>query len=232
MCEFVAKREAGHKPFCDWDNKKKDRVYARLASIINTRIRHGFAVAVPKAPFDRYVFEEFKDGCAADHYTWAIRNILILLSDWRQKYQIGKPMQYVFHYGSLSQNRIKQIWESESKKNSPLAGLRFGMVPEGIMFQDEALFKPLQAADILAWQIQNQMRRTVMVGIPTHARRAHDGLRVLVENRPVSVAYFGTDQLRKLFDDAKLYKQEHGQWPWERSPFRDSIAMGKPGTVY
>jgi hypothetical protein len=48
MCEFVAKREAGHKPFCDWDNTKKDRVYKKLASIINTRIRRGFAVYAAK----------------------------------------------------------------------------------------------------------------------------------------------------------------------------------------
>jgi len=38
MSEFVAKREAGRKPYCDWDNARKDRVYARLASIINHSI--------------------------------------------------------------------------------------------------------------------------------------------------------------------------------------------------
>ena len=43
MCEFMAKPEAGHKPFCDWDNIKKDRVYKKMASIINTRISRGFA---------------------------------------------------------------------------------------------------------------------------------------------------------------------------------------------
>lgn len=37
MAEFVAKPEMGHEPFCHWDNRKKDRVYAKLASIINTR---------------------------------------------------------------------------------------------------------------------------------------------------------------------------------------------------
>jgi hypothetical protein len=38
MCEFMAKPEAGHKPYCDWENAKKDRVYQKLASIIDTRI--------------------------------------------------------------------------------------------------------------------------------------------------------------------------------------------------
>src|ERR1022692_3051925 len=52
MAEFVAKPEAGHKPFCDWDNAKKDRVYGKLASIINTRVLKGFGIAIPKAAFD------------------------------------------------------------------------------------------------------------------------------------------------------------------------------------
>src|SRR5262249_20109220 len=45
MAEFVAKPEMGHKPFCDWDNTKRTRVYRRLASIINCRVRKGFAIA-------------------------------------------------------------------------------------------------------------------------------------------------------------------------------------------
>jgi hypothetical protein len=231
MCEFVAKKEAGHTPFCDWDNQKKDRVYNKLASIINTRIRCGFAVAVPKAPFDRYVFQEFKDGFASDHYTWAVRSILSFISDWREKANVRSPMQYVFHHGSLSEDRIRQIWKDESKKNSALADFRFGMVPEGIMFRDEGLFKPLQAADILGWQIQNQMRRTVMMGLPT-STAAHPGLRVLLGNRSVNVAYYGTQQLEKLFADAKLYQQKHGKWPWEDIPFRDRAVLGKAGSVY
>src|ERR1700722_7871955 len=50
MAEFVANPDAGHKPFCEWDNPKKERVYGKLASIINTRVRKGFAIAVPKKP--------------------------------------------------------------------------------------------------------------------------------------------------------------------------------------
>ena len=232
MCEFMAKPEAGHKPFCDWDNVKKDRVYRKLASIINTRISRGFAIAVPKAPFDRFVFQEFKDGFAADHYTWAIRAMLDVISDWRAGNQIYDPMQYIFHHGSLSQDRIEQIWKSESKLNSDLTAVRYGMSPDGIQFQDDALFKPLQAADIFAWQVQNHMRRSVMVGIPSSARKAHPNVRMTLENKLVSIAYFGTEQLEDVFSKAKLYKQNHGKWPWEDIPFRNRAKLGKAGRVY
>jgi hypothetical protein len=231
MCEFVAKKEAGHKPFCDWDNAKKNRVYSKLASIINTRVRRGFAIAVPKASFDRYVFQEFKDGYAADHYTWAVRSILCLIADWRQKLGIAEPMQFVFHRGSLGQDQINRIWQLEAKKNTALPELRFGIASEGVLFEDGAVFKPLQAADILAWQIQNHMRRTVMVGKPTYFRAGHEGLVTLLKGRPVDAMFYSTEQLRKVFDNAKLYKQEHGDWPWEKARFRESAVLGKAGTV-
>ena len=48
-------------------------------SIIKTSIRCGFAVAVRRASFDRHVFREFKDSCAADHYTWAARSIYLYI---------------------------------------------------------------------------------------------------------------------------------------------------------
>ena len=222
MCEFMAKPEAGHKPFCDWDNIQKDRVYKKLASIINTRISRGFAIAVPKAPFDRFVFQEFKDGFAADHYTWAIRTMLDVISDWRAGNQIYDPMQYIFHHGSLSQDRIEQIWKSESKLNSDLTAVRYGMSPDGIQFQDDALFKPLQAADIFAWQVQNHMRRSVMVGIPSSARKAHPNVRMTLENKLVSIAYFGTEQLEDVFSKAKTLQTKPRQVALGRYPVPQS----------
>jgi len=232
MTEFMAKKDAGHKPYCDWDTTKKDRVYRKLASIINTRIKRGFAVAIPKAPFDQHVIPEFKDEYAADHYTWAIRNALCFISNWRQAGRFNTAMQYVFHHGSLSQPRISEIWKSESKKDSGIAQLRFGMVPTGIMFQDEELFQPLQAADILAWQVQNHMRRTVMKGVPVNSVKPHENARMTLGHPLVNVAYYGTEQIRKLFDDARAYKQIHGDWPWRRAPLRDTVELGQPGPVY
>lgn len=41
MTDFMASRERGVKPYCDWDQTKRDRFYYRLANIINTRVRGG-----------------------------------------------------------------------------------------------------------------------------------------------------------------------------------------------
>jgi hypothetical protein len=231
MAEFVAKRQAGHKPFCDWDNPKKERVYARLANIINTRVRKPFALAVPKIAFDRYVFPEFKEQYAGDHYTWAAKATIGLLENWRLTRGITSPMQYVFDRGSRGQQQLQKIWDESLGRDG--AERRYGIVPNGVMFQDKAIFKPLQAADILAWQMQNHMRRTVMLGKnPDDHSLAHPGFIMLRKDRETDLGFFSTDQMKKVFDEAKFRKEQTGKWPWEPPFISGTLTMTKPGKVY
>jgi len=215
MAEFVAKPEMGHKPFCDWDTTKKTRVYNWLATIINTRVRKGFAHAVPKQPFDEHVFPEFR-GYAQNHYVWAVKFMIGLLEEWRRKYNVTSPMQYVFDRGSLGQEQLHQLWQEMERQ--PDAEQRYGIVPDGVMFQNKAVFKPLQAADILAWQAQNHMRRTIMVGHNVNDRRyLHPGFELLRRDRPLDLCFHTPEQMRSVFEKAKAFHSKAGIWPWEQS---------------
>ena len=119
MSHFVAKPDQGHKPFCDWNKEKKDRVYRKLAGTINLRIKQGLAVTVPKESFDQLADEEFKKDFAHDHYSWAVTTLLAYIEQWRKQYNITTPMQYVFDQGSecrktnsriLGQRNTSTIW--------------------------------------------------------------------------------------------------------------------------
>jgi hypothetical protein len=231
MADFVAKPESGHKPFCDWDVEKKTRVYNKLASIINTRVRKGFALAVPKNAFDMYVFPEFKEQYAADHYTWAVKAALGVLERWRRQYGITVPMQYVFDRGSRGERQIKSVWDESVLHEG--AEYKYGIVPSGVMFQDKTIFKPLQAADILAWQMQNHMRRTVLLGKSADDKNlVHPGFQKLRIDRPMDLGFFSTDQMRKVFDDAQASKRANGQWPWEPPFISGKVTPTAPGKVY
>jgi hypothetical protein len=84
------------------------------------------------------------------------------------------------------------------------------------MFQDKRYFKPLQAADILAWQAQNHMRRTVLIGRdPNDEKLVHHGYRVLRDKRPMATLFFSREQMKYAFDGAKDYHRHHGLWPWQ-----------------
>jgi hypothetical protein len=213
MAEFAAKPEMGHEPFCHWDVAKKTRVYRRLASIINTRVRKGFAVAVPKQPFDEYVFDEFRHF-AENHYVWAVKSVLAFIENWRQEFSVTVPMQYIFESGSLGQDQIERVWkECLLYKNSDK---RYGIVPDGVQFQNKRVFKPLQAADILAWQVQNNMRRTVMIGRDPNDRSVeHEGFRMLKDGRPMELLFYSREQVKQAFENTKASYRENGVWPWE-----------------
>jgi hypothetical protein len=213
MAEFVAKPEMGHEPFCHWDNDKKLRVYAKLASIINARVYKGFAIAVLKKPFDECVFDEFKQY-AENHYVWAAKSVMGLLDKWRQRYSISGPMQYVFESGSLGQHQLESIWDDILKR--PGSEEKYGLVKDGVQFQSKKLFKPLQAADILAWQMQNHMRRTVLIGRDINDRRfLHEGFLALRKNRPMDLGFYSREQMQKAFTETKDFHSKNGVWPWE-----------------
>jgi Protein of unknown function (DUF3800) len=204
MAEYVAKRDAGHEPFCHWDNAKKDRVYARLASIINTRVRKGFGIAVPKEPYDRVAPKWFKDRFASDHYTYAVHCCISLLGKWKAKYSINSPVQYVFDQGS-PQRQIRAVWDVLAPY--PPTATKFGLHPEGWSFQDKKIFKPLQAADILAWQIRNHMRRVIASG-KDDVKDCHPGFRMLRQNRPVQIGWITEQQMKVNFARLEAHRDE------------------------
>ena len=162
MAEFVAKPDQGHKPFCDWSNTKKDHVYNRLADIVNDNKRIGIACAVPKEAYDA-IPEAIRDYHGHEHYTFAVRTCLRHIGDWREKSGITLPMRCVFDWQMANDEKRKEIGKIFAVMHETWEK-RFGIEPGGYSFEHKDKFKPLQAADILAWQMNNHMRKILPIG--------------------------------------------------------------------
>jgi hypothetical protein len=195
MAEFVAPREQGHKPFCDWENDKKQRVYSRVARAINENKRVGIACAVPKGVYDRcsdYIHEHY----GREHYTFAVNMILNQIVVWREKSLIALDAQYIFDWemnGSSKKGEIDAIWN----KMHPSWSEKLGTLGrDGYSFQHKDIFKPLQAADILAWQMRSHMERIFDQGYDT-LEDAHFGFRLLREDQEMDLGFFTEDQMGK-----------------------------------
>jgi len=153
-----------------------------------------------------------------------------LIEQWRKQFNISDPMRYVFESGSLGQKQLEQI--SIDCLRHQGASAKYGMHPGEVLFAGKNDFAALQAADILAWQVQNHMRRTVMVGgDPQDRRLAHQGFRLLRENRPMAIGFYSTDQTRKVFDDALDHRKRTGRWPWDPNPFVTTVKLGRSGSI-
>jgi hypothetical protein len=182
MAHFVAKRDQGHKPFCDWDNHKKSHVYGRLAKIVNENKRIGIAAAVPKATWNR-VPERMRQHFGREHYTFAVRMCMQRILDWRERSLITLPIQYVFDWEmkrSAKRVEIEKIMDIIAENED--AARAFGLERNGSSFQHKEVFKPLQAADILAWQMRCHMDKIFPLG-HDDVSLCHPGFRVLREDQ-------------------------------------------------
>jgi hypothetical protein len=211
MAEFVAPNKHGHKPWCDWDNQKKDRVYNRLAKIINENKRAGIACAVPKLSYGT-LRRETHEAYGYQHYTFAVRMCLSQVIEWRAKSLITLPMQYIFDWemhASPKRREIQVIFSTLHESWEP----HLGTGKDGCSFQHREEFRPLQAADVLAWQMNSHMRKIFPLG-QDDTNLCHPGFMTLRKDQEMNLGFFTEDQLRKFqeqFEQSEELRRKLGK---------------------
>ena len=184
------------------------------------------------APANRsrcYSIKEFREQYAGDHYTFAVKMVLGLVEEWRASNGILAPMLYVFDRGN-PEEQINEVWEK--CLDHPNAEQVYGIVPDGVQFQNKKLFKPLQAADVLAWQMQNHMRRTALIGRdPNDLSLMHEGFVRIRKKKSIDLGFFSTEQMRRMFERPVEFKQSRGIWPWEPNPLTARLRITIPGEI-
>lgn len=214
MSDFLAPPGQKKGPWCYWDNAKKDCVYARLANIINRNKRIGIAVAIPKAEWDEAP-EWLRAHYGYQHYTFAVRMCMTAIGKWRHGSAISLPMRYIFDFemaNSTKRQEIERIFDSVSTPhNQKVAGL-LGLEPMGYSFERKEIFKPLQAADILAWQMRSYMRKIWPLG-KEDVSLCHPGFKLLRENQEVDLGFFTREQMARFINDCEKWKDEGVPFP-------------------
>lgn len=212
MAEFVAPRSQNHKPWCDWDNSKKDRVYGRLATIINDNKRIGIAAAVPKAVYDK-VPQRIREHYGLEHYTFAVRMCLMKISEWRDKTPPLNtfPMQYIFDWETPGTPKLLEVSSTLGNVHEKLKPM-FGLDTGGFSFQHKGQFKPLQAADILAWQMNTYMPKIYPRGetLELAEKLLHPGFRLLRQDQEMDLGFFKEENMGAWVKRIEEYESEHG----------------------
>ena len=150
--EFMAnnhKSEFANKT--NWNESKKLRVMRRLRHIICTRTVQGFGITVDKKDYDDLAPQEFRNKFGNFHYTWAVRTVIGLIENWREKHNIREPFEYIFDRMSQGRHEIDQIFTVAEAHDDALH--RYGISKGCHSFRDKAVILPLQASDIAAWLV-------------------------------------------------------------------------------
>lgn len=202
MSDFMAPPAQGKKPWCDWDKPKKTHVYNRLATVINSNKRIGIAVAVPKAHWDA-VPERVHRHYGREHYTFAVRMCVNRIVNWRKRSMIGLPMRYTLDWEmqeTPKREEISRIFDLIGRPQNYRVADLLGLEPNGYGFEHKEEFKPLQAADILAWQMRAHMRKIWPLGHDDESL-CHPGFRLLREDQETDLGFFTKDQIEKFVED-------------------------------
>ena len=88
--EFVARNTKSD--FANWDDTKRNRVFARVRQISKKYGVKAVSIAVNKKDYEEVVPAEFRSHIGKHHYTWAIRQLISLIHGK----VIGPPREYVF----------------------------------------------------------------------------------------------------------------------------------------
>ncbi|MGB7554661.1 MAG: hypothetical protein WBM04_09815 [Candidatus Korobacteraceae bacterium] len=210
MADFLAPSEQQRKPWCEWDDTKKDHVYKRLANIVNENKRIGIAAAVPKSIWDSTP-EHIRQCYGREHYTFAVRYCILRIAEWRKKSLISLPVQYVFDWEmEKTPKRIEISKILDTMAEYPSVAQAIGLELGGYGFQHKEKFKPLQAADILAWQMRNHMRKIWPLG-HDDPELCHPGFRQLREDQEMNLVFFTEENIHKFVRDADALAKESGQ---------------------
>jgi hypothetical protein len=214
MADFMAPPGQKMKPWCDWDNAKKDHVYTRLGKIINRNKRIGIAVAIPKTHWDE-VPDWLRGHWGYQHYTVAVRMCLTAISKWRERTMITLPVRYIFDFEmrhSEKRREIERILDlALMPQNQEVAGM-LGLEPDGYSFERKGKHKPLKAADVLAWQMRSYMRKIWALG-KEDISFCHPGFRLLREDQEMDLGFFTKEQIETFVADQEKLKDAGVPFP-------------------
>jgi hypothetical protein len=82
--------------------------------------------------------------------------------------------------------------------------------PDGIVFQNKEFFRPLQAADILAWNMRSFMQDEISRGLPEAPGRIRPYFQVL-RKPPMRIGFMRDRDLEKAARDISEYEEREGK---------------------
>lgn len=155
-CMHMADFVGGHEEFTRWGQgftEQKSRVVKKITKILHKRVFNGFGIGVVQKDFNSLVPVALRTQGYENHYTYAIRRVLGMISDWRKTQRLESvPVHYIFDYMDPNNPCRLEIERVFNTLGTPEENFRlYGLEPGGYSFKSKTGLPPLQMADMFAW---------------------------------------------------------------------------------
>lgn len=165
----MAKFEARKKEYEGWSNEKRVRVLRRLHGIIKERVFVGFACSVNLSDYQEVIKTDELRAYFGNPHVFVTIACMKTIGAWADGQHFREPIAYVFESGSGHDAEVSRLFANAIRDENQRERYRVG----SFSIQDKRLILPLQAADILAyevtkvisWGIDNENMRPVRQSI-------------------------------------------------------------------
>lgn len=187
----MAKYEARKKEYEGWSNEKRVEVLKRLHRTIHRRILTGFAASVVVADYNEVMNPNIRRGYGEPH-EFAVISCMKQIRGWGEEKGYREPIAYVLESGSDRQRVVNlsfQFMDEEQRREYRIGSWAFA---------DKRDLNPLQAADILAYEMTKEMCRRLDESSTRPVRRSTWNL--FMGHSDARLIYADREQLLLILD--------------------------------
>ncbi len=184
------------REFASWDEKRRVRVFNRFARLIDKHVRFGIGFAVVKADFERIVLPYISEQHPLhEPYIWIIKCLVETLARAQSRGRIPRrPVALILdkgcHSAALAHRYIESLQVTAPKWGNVVASVTSSVNEE---------FPPLQAADIIAYEVRKYVADYEARGKKIPRRT----LLRLGAHKPVDFAYHAEESLTRMISSMK-----------------------------
>ena len=205
---FKSSEAESLRPDGQWAGVTKEQRDAKIEAfvkVIQKRARHAFVARVKQKHYNRIIRANGIPEVWDDPYYFLFLYILSMGASAEKYFGSGEPLEFVFDSSERMEKPSRHLYGQYQKV--AINGDKI----VNVVYRDEKLFLPLQAADLLAWQV----RRRLCVAEPMrrHLREAQKCLGVPPVLETIVAEHDLFDLLQKMKENERAYLKSAGLPP-------------------
>jgi hypothetical protein len=187
----MAACQAGDEEFLGWKRVECDFLVDELISIIRKCGLSGFGGAVPRKAYDEIVSGDLRRA-TGDPETLGIINCFSMFVRYGRHLDEKADLAFIFDDRPQQKRNVDRIWEVYNRERN-----ENDVAAVSVTFGSSKKILPLQAADLLAWEIYQDALQTLN-GRPESEGPHRRQLRKLLEDERISVQYVWPHRVREF----------------------------------
>jgi Protein of unknown function (DUF3800) len=186
----MAPCQAGDEEFLGWKRVECDFLVDELIKIIRKTAVYGFGCAMPRKHYDALIIGEHRRA-SGNAETICIINCFVKLIQFAQDITPDKEAAFIFDDRPEQKRNVQKIYEVYQDLKQE------GIEITSATFASSKKILPLQAADLLAWEIYQDSLDSLAGRTEKEGPRRRQ-LRKMVETGRIRVEFCSPENVRKL----------------------------------